>query len=744
MSVLKHLKAKTRYNLISTFDDDAYDVIASIIAWGIKQNLQCLYYVDKKCMNELEFWLKIHCINVFDLIKTNNLIIKSAYELFVDKNLDETFDELVITTDASIKNGFHGTLVVMDRDCLVNIGFSEAEVYRYELKLQEYMATNPLTAVSCYNIDKFGISALMELTSLTSEFIYKRESETFFYCSNSSKKNGQTQNLVYNILKLREKLIKENKIYSFIAKLSSELSFKRDELDILETALTNICQSTYSSFGAAVLNVNNDGKEQIVRYNLPDKFLEVYNHHKASGFFNHNPNIVNSNCMIFRPEDINKYGKYFGDTFNKFSIQNCIMIPLKYQKEILGYLWIASQYKYTNYKENSELLIKACETLGKIIIDYGEHRKIVQSLIRSSKLNALGELTGGIAHEFNNILMPIIGYTEILKNEINDHQLLNYIDMIQSSALDGEKIVKRIQEFTVAKKKDKEIIEIDDIISKSVEIAKPKWVLESKLNNKNIDIICKLESKGMIEGIATEIREVFINLISNSLDAMPLGGEIYIETAIQDDLVIILYKDNGSGMPSEVMERIFEPFFTTKNERGNGLGLAIVYNIVKNMNGNIEVVSEEEHGTEFKISFPVIKSEIVKNTKVEKSYSNKCYKVLVLDDQPAVAQTVSEMLKVLGHDAIYITDEIEAMKLYNEYSFDCVFCDLALKNISGIEVSKMLKKENENVPIILMTGWTGKFKAEDLKNVDRILNKPFSLSELSNILNDTMNSKKEA
>lgn len=736
MNLQKHLKANVNYNLIVTYEDDANDVIAGLIAWSLKNGLRCYYYNDKHSFNDLESWMKIHFINREEIAKSGKLLINSAYEFFADKKLEDTFDQLSIDYELAIANGYQGAMIILDKDCLFNIGFSKDEILRYEERLSDFQKSNQLMTINCYNIDKFGVAALEELTKTSTEFIYKSRQETSFY--SKVRTDSPKSKLVFDVLRIREKLIQENKILEFISRLSSDLTFKRDEAEILETALINICQSTHSNFGLAVLLEKGEQGEQVVKYNLPDKILELYKDHSGNGFFDLNRRLFDTQCYILSQNEMKVHDHPYIEVFLKYNVLNSIFIPLKARKEIIGYLWVGSQYKYTNYEDSSELLIKACEAFVKIMADFTEHRKIVQSLIRSSKMNALGELTGGIAHEFNNILMPIIGYSEILKKELKDEKLTSYIDMIQSSALDGEKIVKRIQEFTVAKKREKELIDIDDLITKSVEITKPKWTLEAKLKNKQIQINCRLESKGVVEGISTELREVFINLISNSLDAMPDGGKIDIQTKLDGKNVLILYQDNGVGMSKDVLDRIFEPFFTTKNDRGNGLGLAIVYNIIKNMNGGIEVKSEVSKGALFRITLPNNKRMLQDSSEEEQTATGKKYNILVIDDQQAVAQTVSEMLKVLGHDAVFVMDEKEAYELFTKYAFDCVLCDLALRNKSGMEVAKVLKELNPQIPVLLMTGWTGKFKSDELQAVDRVLSKPFSLKELSRVIQEVM------
>ncbi|GFR34875.1 ATP-binding protein [Thermobrachium celere] len=348
-------------------------------------------------------------------------------------------------------------------------------------------------------------------------------------------------------------------------------------------------------------------------------------------------------------------------------------------------------------------------------------------------MQALGELTGGIAHEFNNILTPILGYIQILKNNINDPILNRYIELIEESAKDGAKIVKRIQEFSKSKHKEKELCDINRIIIQSVEITKPKWTYESQICKKSIEVKLDLKAKGFVEGTATELREVFVNIISNAIDAMPNGGLLKIVSYNKNGNIIIKIRDTGIGMTDEVKEKIFEPFFTTKNERGNGLGLSIVYSIIKEMNGTIDVVSKVNEGTEFEIRLPAKGTGLNIEYLSENKEERRAHRVLVIDDQEPVAEAVSEMLKNLGHISEFVVDDEEALEFINKKDYDAVMCDLAMPNCTGIELAERIKSV-KNIPVILMTGWLGNLSEDEKNHVDEIVQKPFSIEELRDVI----------
>lgn len=752
MDLMKHLRIGAKYNLMSSMDDSASDVIASFFAWGVQYNMKCLYYVDNKSHDMLEFWLKMKNISMKELIEKGSLIINSAHEYFIEKNILE--DNLFIAklVEDALLGDYKGLAIVADRECFFNSKFSEEFLYNYENNIMNFLGNYPVSVINCYDIDKFGVDAFFALTQLNPNFIYKRDTEVYIHDENNREFSQiEAEGTVYSFLKFRERLVKENKIYSFIGKLSSELPFKENEIEILETAIRNICEATSSNCGMVVIQNDDAKSENLVKFNLPPGIMEAYYNEKNGYLISEKEEFKKSRCLIISASSTIKNDRDFIELLKNSGINNCIFIPLKYDDKDVGLVWLGAESQYVYYKDNCDLLVNACQMLAKIIINYREQRKIQDSMIQASKMNALGELTGGIAHEFNNVLTPIIGFTEILKKEVTaSTYLLDLIDLIQSSALDGAKIVKRIQEFTNAKRSDTEIINIDEAIRRSFDITKPKWNIEFKLHNKPVNIQYNLNSAKFVKGISTEIREVFINLITNALDAMPYGGLITVSSYNYGQNVVIKFKDSGVGMDKDVMKRIFQPFFTTKNERGNGLGLAIVYNIIKNMNGNIEVASQNANGAEFTITLPIYNGTV--NTKKDEGnyVPANSYRILVIDDQLAVAQTVCEMLKTLGHEVVYLTEEKDVVDVFKKDNFNCVFCDLALKNQSGLELSKIIKQIDSNVKLILMTGWPGRLKSEDIKYIDKMIAKPFSIDDLRKTLNEvlepkeTLKSEKEA
>lgn len=733
MDVRSYFKEGLRYNLISTEEDNQLGVLSSFIAWSVEKGRRCIYFTDSQLNEDLDFNLKKYGLNLVELIGCGKLLLESAKEFFVERKALIEPRNLVEIINNALEDGYSGLSIISDRDVFFENGFTEDVLYNYEKELNSIVKSYSLSALSCYNIDRFGVDTLLALTSLNPCFIYKIGGEIKVYSSDKAfYSSAEVKDILYGFLKRREKIKKQNKVYQFIGKLSGELSYKKDESDIIQTGLNSICQTAYAHHGFVVMV--RDGvldEKNIIRYRVPDEIMDVY---LKSDFIEryHRNNIFHlAKSMIHTVDEMEEDKRA---VFARYNIYSCIIIPIKYNDDIYGYMWLTTQDRYISFNETAEFLYEVCETMAKMITEYRKYKKIQDSLIQSRKMQALGEFTGGIAHEFNNILTPIISYVQLLKSRLTDPILKKYLDIIEESANDGAKIVRRIQDFSRNKKREKELVDIDRAIEQAVEIARPKWSFESQINNNLIDINLNLNSNAFVEGAMTEVKEIFINLISNAVDAMPEGGSINISSYTEGGYVFVNVSDTGVGMDRYTVERIFEPFFTTKNERGNGLGLSIVYNLVMEMKGNIEVESSPGRGTGFVLSFPVKSGEVEEKLNKSNSSGYYEYKILVIDDQAPVADAVSEMLKSIGHDVTAVYDDDRAVELFKERDFDCVICDLTMLRHSGAQLARMFKEIKPDIPFILMTGWPGVLKSLDLKYIDEVVQKPFSIEEISSAI----------
>ena len=238
-----------------------------------------------------------------------------------------------------------------------------------------------------------------------------------------------------------------------------------------------------------------------------------------------------------------------------------------------------------------------------IVRDVTEQRRWEEQLARSEKLSALGQLAMGMAHDFTNLLQAILGHTQLIAHEPSPERLQRGLSTIEQAVRDGVETVGRIRRFA-RRDVDRRLERVDmrDVVRQTIEIVRPRWS-QSDVRGTPIRVRQQLGSVPGIQARGAELREALINLVLNSVDAMPQGGSLTLETRHEGDWALLSITDTGTGIPPDVRRRIFEPFFTTK-ESGTGLGLSIVSGIISSYGGTIDVDSELGRGTTFTIRLP--------------------------------------------------------------------------------------------------------------------------------------------
>ena len=385
---------------------------------------------------------------------------------------------------------------------------------------------------------------------------------------------------------------------------------------------------------------------------------------------------------------------------------------------------------------------------GAIVIysDVTEKKRLEDQLIQSQKMEAVGTLAGGIAHNFNNILVGIMGYSEfLLKNKGEndlDYKALKTIHegTIRASFLTRELLnVARRGEYRPVK------ISLNHVVGKTLPLIRGTF-------DKSIDIETHLEEDLMlIKGDSGQLEQSLLNICINARDAMTKGGTIIVETYNQKidsklskkyidlregDYVVLSVTDNGIGMSDEVKERIFEPFFTTKEDKGGtGMGLSTVYGIVKNHDGLITVYSEEGKGSTFKLYFPAIKGTLKEIPAIEneKNYTGSAT-ILLVDDEKAVLEMWGDFLLKQGHQVLTAQDGKKALKIFKEKKndIDLVILDYVMPLMGAKETLIELKEIDPNVKVLVTSGYSenGPIREIISKGADGFIQKPAQLNEL--------------
>lgn len=389
------------------------------------------------------------------------------------------------------------------------------------------------------------------------------------------------------------------------------------------------------------------------------------------------------------------------------------------------------------------------------IRDVTEKKKMEQQLLQSEKLKSLGELAGGVAHDFNNILAAILGRVQLLRKQLappmgktekrgSAIDLEKGLEIIERASLDGAETVRRIQEFCRRRGDQKDFVQVDlnELIENALEFTKVKWADEVQSRGIKIEISKALSSLPPIMGSASELREVFTNLINNAVDALPRGGEIRVQSCMNTEWAVITIEDTGGGIPLSIKDRIFDPFFTTKGPQSTGLGLSVSYGIINRHHGTITAESMEGKGTAFTIKLPLTGKADTKEDRREKVIpmqgKHKKARILVIDDEADVRELLRDILSDAGHDVEMAHNGCVGIEMFEKQPYDLVLTDLGMPVMSGWEVAGKIRQMNKCVPIALVTGWNVVLDDAALHSsgVNLVVHKPFQVDQVLNLVKE--------
>ena len=358
-----------------------------------------------------------------------------------------------------------------------------------------------------------------------------------------------------------------------------------------------------------------------------------------------------------------------------------------------------------------------------------------EQLQQAEKLRALGEMSAGVAHNFNNLLTGVLGYAELMKmrDDIPEPVRLN-AEKIALAAQRCSAIVRRIQTFgRPIDMSQTKLIDLNAVIRDTIDLTRPRWKASSEKEGRKVEMMQKLGDIPKVRSTASAWEEILSNLIFNAVDAMPKGGQVTIATATETDFVVLCVADTGTGMDAETRSRAFEPFYSTKGpERGTGLGLSTVWGLMQSMGGKIDIETTPGVGTQFILRIPVAEGENQADQKASVLVSGLC--ILAIDDDPDVREFLPGLLKVHQVDTAD-SGQAGLMQLAQK-KYDVVMTDWAMPGgVSGIEIVEQVKKLSPQTMTILMTGWEiEKSILENQTAIDIVIAKPFVAEELNRAL----------
>ncbi len=369
------------------------------------------------------------------------------------------------------------------------------------------------------------------------------------------------------------------------------------------------------------------------------------------------------------------------------------------------------------------------DQLHTMIQDLREKEKL---LTNQERLKALGLLAGGMAHDFKNALQPIVLAASLLENDVritdDRERFLRHVRTILAGARQATSTANRLLHYyRPHKETQKTEVNLNRVILDMIDLMSIKWDIEARCKGRKIKVATDLQDPCTIEGLEDEFYEIFMNLLLNAMDAIVGDGEIVFRSKFGQDGICLEVEDTGKGMPEEVRRQCMEPFFTTKGNQGTGLGLSIVRGIVERYKGRIEVKSQEGRGTIFRIILPSPDAAPEPSAVSAKT----TIRILLVDDEKIILTMEQDALTLAGFTTHCAASAEEALRLCESERFDAVMTDYSMPGMNGIQLARAIKKQQPDLPVILVTGLGGFIaKDEDTNSYDLLLTKPIALDEL--------------
>jgi signal transduction histidine kinase/CheY-like chemotaxis protein/pSer/pThr/pTyr-binding forkhead associated (FHA) protein len=457
------------------------------------------------------------------------------------------------------------------------------------------------------------------------------------------------------------------------------------------------------------------------------------------------------------------------NSIESMHIMSIMCVPLKHKDRVGGVIYVDSLGLVEGFRKDDLQLLTGLSNTAAIAIENArlydalkqelaereraekEKTQLEAQFQHAQKMEALGTLASGIAHNFNNILMGIQGYASLMLMDIDSaHPHYKRLKGVEQQVQSGSNLTKQLLGYAREGKYEVKSINLNDIVKETSDTF--------AMTKKDISVHLALaEDLNVIKADEGQLRQTLLNLYVNAADAMPRGGDLFLKSLNVTDVdmkgkpytpkpgnyVLLAITDTGKGMDEKTMERIFDPFFTTKGmSKGTGLGLASVYGIIKAHGGYIDVDSRKGHGTTFNI---YLLASGIEGTK-EKERATEVLKgkegILLVDDEDVIIDVGHEILETLGYEVHVARSGREAIDAYeaNQDKIDMVILDMVMPDMGGGEAYDTLKRINPNIRVLLSSGYSLNGQAAEIlkRGCDGFIQKPFNVTQLSQKLREIL------
>ncbi len=413
-------------------------------------------------------------------------------------------------------------------------------------------------------------------------------------------------------------------------------------------------------------------------------------------------------------------------------------VPLLVQGRVVGALGIRTRAGHVfdadeirlaqTFADQAAIALENSRLYGELRAALTEVERSQQQIVQTERLSAFREIAGGVAHDFNNMLAVVLGRAEMLLRGVSDPEVKRGLEIIRRAAMDGALTVRQLQEFTrVRRTRTFSAVDLEQVLRDVVALSRPRWETEAYRQGISSEIRIEGGPLPSVSGVSEELREAFMNLLVNALEAMPNGGRFIFRLERQGDYVAVAAQDDGHGIPERIRERIFAPFFTTKGPQRTGLGLSVVWGIVNRHSGTIGVEIAPGQGSTFTVRLPVLhESPLTQQSAVARAPKLGA-RVLVIEDEPDVGDVLNELLAAAGYIVIGARSGAEGLARCEAAPVDLVLSDLSMPGMSGWDVAAACRDRFPGVPVGLMAGWGDQLDPEELARhrIRFVLTKPF-------------------
>jgi len=486
---------------------------------------------------------------------------------------------------------------------------------------------------------------------------------------------------------------------------------------------------------------------------LPDGILTFVNSPYCDYFDKKNEALIGQNFFQFIPEEDQEKVR------NHFNSLNQIDPMITYEHQVIAPDGNIRWQQWTDraiFDEKNRLT--EYQSVGRDIteekLSQEEKNELESQLQHARKMQAVGTLASGFAHNFNNVLMGIMANASIMLLDLDaDHPHYNYLKKIENQARNGSKVVRQLTGYARGGRLELKALDLNRLLMETSDTFK---MLKKRIRlHKNL-----AENLHAVLADKVQIEQVLLNLYLNAADAMSGDGDLFLTTmnVTSEDIVekpytpeagnyvLLTVRDTGIGMDKDVKDRIFEPFFTTKDvSKGIGLGLSSTYTIVKSHRGYIDVDSQKGHGTFFNIYLPATEKEVDPETKVNGKILKGDETVLLVDDDDMVIEGCGELLDKTGYTVLTAKGGKDAIEIYKkkQNQIALVILDMIMPGMDGDETYKRLKEINPHIKVLLSSGHRMDDPTAGIlkRGCDGFIQKPFNIMDLSKTIREILDKK---